>query len=496
VSPSRSAIAGIGLTLALRLPWFDAPLGRDEAGVSMVADAWHHSQPFPYGPYFLDRPPLLVAAYKLANDAGGATGVRVLGMLAASLVVLVCTLLAARVAGSRAALPAALLSAGLASSVLLDSVFTPAELIAAVPSALSVLLLLCALQGDEGASLRLAGAGAAAAAALLVKQSFGDALIAGAAGLAIAAWGVPLRRTAMRIGAYAAGLGCATVGLLVWEAVAHTAHRSPDSVGYALIGFRLDALHALTHGDVARRLGTIGQAALGSGMALGAIVAIAGIVTLRRGRVTSGVLAAWLAAGLVGVLGGGSYWAHYLIELVPVTVVGVAALVAWRPRIGAPLCALALASGLATTADHVALGRPGQYQRSAVVLGDYLHDRALPGDTAYVLYAKVNALYYSGLRSPFPYHWSLMMDSVPHAQSELRALLASPQRPTWIIKAQSTKAWGLDRSGATARLLRRYYRRVARVCNKPVLLARGAGPRANPRLTETCKARPSFDFDF
>jgi hypothetical protein len=44
-STRRSAIAGVVLTLGLRLPWFDAPLGRDEAGVSMVADAWHHSQP-------------------------------------------------------------------------------------------------------------------------------------------------------------------------------------------------------------------------------------------------------------------------------------------------------------------------------------------------------------------------------------------------------------------------------------------------------------------
>jgi hypothetical protein len=178
-----------------------------------------------------------------------------------------------------------------------------------------------------------------------------------------------------------------------------------------------------------------------------------------------------------------------------VTVVGVAALVAWRPRIGAPLCALALAIGLATSADHVALGRPGEYQRSAVVLGDYLHDRALPGDTAYVLYAKVNALFYSGLWSPFPYHWSLMMDSVPRAEPELRALLASPRRPTWIVKAQPTTAWGLDRSGETARLLRRYYRKVSRTCGKPVLLARDAGPRPDAALSEPCRAKPTVDLD-
>ncbi len=479
------------LTLALRAPWFDAPLGRDEAGVSMVARAWHHSHPFPYGPYFLDRPPLLVLAYRLANDAGGATGVRVLGMIAATLIVVVCTLLAARVAGRRAALPAALLAGGLSSSVLLDSVFTPAELLAVIPSAASVLLLLCGLGRDRGAGWWLAGAGACAALALLVKQSFGDALVAGVVRPPDRGVDVPWRRTAARAAAYAGGVAGVGLGLVVWERLAHTAHHNPDSVAYALAGFRLDAVHALTHGDVATRFASIGKAALGSGLGAGRCSS--------RSPASSRCAAAaspraccrpGCSRGWRGVLGGGSYWAHYLIELIPVTAVGVAAVVAWRPRIGAALCAAALAIGLTTSVDHVALGRPSQYQRGAVVLGDYLHDRALPGDTAYVLYAKVNVLFYSGLPSPFPYHWSLMMDSVPNAEPELRALLASPRRPTWIVQAQPTTAFGLDRSGATARLLARDYRRVARPCGRPVLLARSAGARPDPGLKEPCVALP------
>jgi hypothetical protein len=377
-------------------------------------------------------------------------------------------------------------------------VFTPAELLAVIPSAASVLLLLCGLGRVRGASWWLAGAGASAALALLIKQSFGDALVAGVAGLLIAAGAVTWRRTAARAAAYAGGVAAVGLGLVVWEQLAHTAHHNPDSVSYALAGFRLDAIHSLTHGDVATRFASIGKAALGSGLGLAALVAIAGIVTLRSRRVTAGVLSAWLLAGLAGVLGGGSYWAHYLIELVPVTAVGVAAVVAWRPRVGAALCAAALAIGMTTSIDHVALGRPSQYQRGAVVLGDYLHDRALPGDTAYVLYAKVNVLFYSGLPSPFPYHWSLMMDSVPNAEPELRALLASPRRPTWIVRAQPTTAFGLDRSGATARLLRRHYRRVARLCGHPVLLERGAGARPDPGLKEPCATLPTdgFDLDF
>ena len=176
----------------------------------------------------------------------------------------------------------------------------------------------------------------------------------------------------------------------------------------------------------------------------------------------------------------------------------MAVLVAARPRLGAALCGLALATGLTTTVDHVALGQPTEYQRGAVVLGDYLHDRAVAGDSAYVLYAKVNVLFYSNLPSPFPYHWSLMMMSVPHVEQQLRALLASPRRPTWIVEAQQPSAFGLDRSGETARLLRLHYRRVARPCGLPVLLARTAGPRPDPGLRESCRTLPAdgFDLDF
>ena len=134
-----------------------------------------------------------------------------------------------------------------------------------------------------------------------------------------------------------------------------------------------------------------------------------------------------------------------------------------------------------------------------MVLGDYLRDRALPGDTAYVLYAKVNALFYSGLPSPFPYHWSLMMDVGARTPSgELRALLASPQRPTWIVRAQATTAFGLDRSGATARLLAATTAAWRARAGGPVLLARSAGPRPDPGLKEPCATLPTdgFDLDF
>src|SRR4051794_39740502 len=91
---------GIAAALALRAPWVHGALGRDEGGDLMIANAWRHSTPFPYGHFFLDRPPLLLLLYKAAATTHG---VRILGAVASASLVTVCTLLAVRVGGRRAA---------------------------------------------------------------------------------------------------------------------------------------------------------------------------------------------------------------------------------------------------------------------------------------------------------------------------------------------------------------------------------------------------------
>ena len=82
------------LCLGLRLPYIHFPLGIDEGGVAFIAKAWGTGHGSLYGAYWLDRPPLLVALYKLAV-AGGATGIRVLGAVAALALVAATTLVRA-----------------------------------------------------------------------------------------------------------------------------------------------------------------------------------------------------------------------------------------------------------------------------------------------------------------------------------------------------------------------------------------------------------------
>jgi hypothetical protein len=180
------------------------------------------------------------------------------------------------------------------------------------------------------------------------------------------------------------------------------------------------------------------------------------------------------------VLGGGVYWNHYLIELVPVATVGTAALFS-RHRLPAMLglCVIAVPAALYMVGP-IRNDNPDHYQRGAMIVGRYLRSRALPGQTDYVMYSRPDVLYYAGLDNPYPYNGGLMVRAVPHAVARLRTLLASRQRPTWVVEWQAPGYVGLDRSGRTARVLARYYRHDATVCGHRILVARGTRARPGP----------------
>src|SRR3954453_141230 len=162
---------------------------------------------------------LLVALYKLAGW-GGDLGVRALGAVAAVALVLAVWRLGRAVAGEEAGRVAAVMAALLSGSFALGAVQTPAELLAAVPSTLSVL---CPVRG------RLFAAGLVAAGALLLKQSFLDAGVAGLAFLILA------RRPRWWL-EYAAGVALPVAVLAAWNG---------SGFAYALVGFRLQALGTL-----------------------------------------------------------------------------------------------------------------------------------------------------------------------------------------------------------------------------------------------------------
>jgi membrane protein DedA with SNARE-associated domain len=462
------------LAVVLRAPFLGTPLGVDEGGLAFVAEHWRSHGASLYGDQWLDRPPLLLLTIRLAVEAGGAAGVRVLGALAAGALVVVTAALARAIGGARAGRCAAAATAVLASSVALNAVYTPAELLAAVPSAASVLCLVVALR--TGRSRHLLVAGVFATSAALVKQSFLDAGLAGVVFLLGGGRHMPVGRGRQALLVWTAG---AALPVLAVAVAGRGGYLRAGDLPYALLGFRLDALRTLAGGPLtfALAMGRLLLVAGASGLAFAAGVAATRVRRLRSDPVVARTLAAWLIGGLAGVGAGGSYWPHYLIELVPAVAVVFALAVAdmspavRRAAFGAAI-AVAVATALGATAFVVA-SHPHRAERD---VGRYIRAHARPGDTQYVLYARANVLYYGGLRTPFPYDWSLMMRARPGAREALYGLLASPRRPTWLVTWQDDDRWRLDRGGTVDALLGRYYRPAAVVDGHRVLRSTAVSP--------------------
>jgi hypothetical protein len=447
------------LAFALRAPFLGTGLGKDEGGVAFIARNWPSGHGSLYGSYWLDRPPLLVGLYKLAV-LGGDVGVRLLGAVAALALVAGIAQIARVVAGQRAGLIAGLLAALLSGSAAIASVYTPGELLAAVPSTLSVLCLVLAHRRRRTGLVFAAGL--LAIAAVLIKQSFLDAGLAGV--VFVIASGLADREVRVRWAlAYVAGVAIPVAALLLWQVAA----RLPDGgFVYALVGFRIDGLHTLSASNIPLhvRLKSLEAPAIGSGLVLVAGLALLGLPRLRGDRVLLATIAAWLVGATVGVLGGGSYWPHYLIELVPVCCVAAAAGIAGsRPVTRVVAVGACVAVSLVAAVGGVTYLASHPPHTKAMAVGRYVRSHARPGDTQYVMYAQANVGYYTGLPSPYPYAWSLMVRAKPGAIPQLQRLLGSARRPTWLVQFQAPGHWGLDPAGRTRRLIARGYRLAATV---------------------------------
>jgi hypothetical protein len=269
---------------------------------------------------------------------------------------------------------------------------------------------------------------------------------------------------------------------------------------YAVLGFRVDGLRVLqrsSNSPVHLLVYSGIPLAIASGTALLALWGIRHLVSVgRRDVVMSLTLGAWLAAVTLGITGGGGFYPHYFIALIPVTsVLGGCALAKRRGRRRWARISLGLLTVLAalnlTFGTYLSKTSPPQQQVLAVV--NYLHSEARPDDSLYVMYARANLAYYSGLHTPFRYEWSLMMRAIPDSEPRLRTWLSSPDRPTWIVQWQSPTAFGLDASGATQALLLRHYHKVASVCGRDVLVRdERVTPEAGSQLPITCASAPEL----
>ncbi len=486
-------LAGLGV-LGLRLPFLAGPAAPDEAGYLLVARHWSLlDQPTGslYGHFWVDRPPLLLLVFKLADVLPGSPmpALRLLGLLACLLGVGAAAVLGARIGGLAAARAAALVAAALTASDALGAQEIDGELLGVPIALLSLALLMSALASGAGgarpggrrAVLLGAGAGAAATGALLVKQNIADGWVFALvlAGLAIARREVtPVgRRTAV---GFAAGSGAVAAAVLSW------AVRGPGvwTLWEATYGFRVAAARAVDSGSHARpdaRLHTLLWMLLLSGLAV--LLAVGGRAAMRgmrRGESLAWAAGAVLAVEVVGVLAGASFWLHYLLLLVPGSVL-LTALLARHRRTTAAVVTLVAGSAVAFTGlagVQWAAGHPHGADEQAA--GRWLAGASLPGDTLVVAYGRADVVLASGLGAPYPLLWSLPVRVRDPQLARLGALLASPRRPTWLLEWSPLDTWGLDPRGRLQATVDRLYRPAGELCGHPVLLDRAAGRRPTP----------------
>jgi 4-amino-4-deoxy-L-arabinose transferase-like glycosyltransferase len=449
------------VAFVVRLVALLRPLRADEAGFTLVARAWAPSADSVYGPYFVDRPPSLIAVFGLSDHVAGPYGVRVLGAVAAAAVVVLAAWLAALLADRSACVPVAVLAAALVCTPLIDIVATKGELLS-LPFLLGAIGL--AVLASRRDSVRLAlAAGLVAALPLGLKQNLAGALVF---------LGVLLLVSRPRLLAPAV-LGALVVpaATVAWALVAGV---HLDALWYAVFGFRADASEALGSGSDASRLRLLVLVGVVVGSGLAAALA-AYLLRLRAhwrsDHALTAAVVSMVGFDVLSVASGGSFWTDYAFGLGPGAVV-CTALLAPRPRLW--LVRFAVVSGVLGLAGWGWWNLSGHQDLDEHDTGVAVGAVAQAGDTLVVFGGRPDVQLASGLASPYPYLWSLPMRALDPSYDELRGLLDGPRAPTWLVEWWPFRTWGAATGAALERDVEQHYVRIGAGCDgKPVWLLRG-----------------------
>lgn len=469
--PSTIVVLAAALAVVARLPFLLLPPSSDEAGLLAVAGQWHHGSSL-YGNYWVDRPPGLMSILAVTDLVGGLLPLRLVGAACAACCVLLAGRLGRLVAPQRphSAATAAVLVAALTSSPLLDVTVVDSEILA-LPFVLAGLVaLLHAVEEPRAAPSRLrwaVAAGAAGAMALSTKQNFAEVLLVAVFLALVLAWRGERRNAAMLAGSVAAGALAVVAALL-----AVSAWRGTDLGGLwaSVIEFRAHASSVIADEATRATLDRARRLALAF-VVTGAPLIVLLIVRLpwRMPRAPNdeaerwdGVLT-WICVLLVvieagSIAAGGSYWLHYLVQVVPALAV-IAAHASGRDRLPRRLAGVVLAVVVSSAAVAwvTEVVHPRTLPNDDVAVIDYLRDNADRGRTLVVAYGDSAILTGAGMSSPYENLWSLPVRvRDPHLR-ELTHVLAGPRAPSWVVVTGSSLAsWGIDAHHADRVLHRRY----------------------------------------
>ena len=456
--------AATAVGLLLRLHFLSVPLNTDEGGFAAVARLWRQGYLLYGDVAWVDRPQGLLVLFRLAGLNGSDEAFRVLAMLAALLTLVAVAAAAWAVAGRAAAVAAAGLYAVLSPAPHLEGFTANGELLS---GSLAAAAVACALWWTVRRDLWLLVAAALlTGCAPLVKQSAIDGIIV----LAVAVLMVADRRPRNVVIAVVAGAP---------PALAAVVHAATSTAGlgdwwYAIVGYRSSTESAVS-GDMGDRLKLLVDSVPPALQDLLPLLVLAPF-GLRRGRPL--LLSVWLAAGVVGFLGGGLYHPHYWIQLVPVLSVlaGIGLLRVLRLPVAVRVAvALSLVPVIAYSAEVYTTTSPAKISAltsndtrllTGPEVGRLLAAGTQPGEPVYVIWANAAAYWYADRPPAFRYLWYLNVQRIPGAAEDVTAVLTGPTPPRMVAVYQDPD--GIDTTGAVTRTLAERYTLVRRVGGIPV----------------------------
>lgn len=460
-----------------RLVYLWQPLRSDEGGYLLVARHWESGAEFLYGDFHVDRPPLLLAIFRLAALSEWDRAIRLLTIPFAIAAILALARAGFLAAGWRGARWSAVVAAALVSSPALAADQADGELFAVPFVAGSVALALDAWRRQSGGQLVCAlSAGVLAGTASLVKQSFLEGLVF--VGLLVVAETMRRRRLTRRCLVLALGT---VAGAAVPNVAAHVwaAGTGADTtwIWTDLFAFRGAAWAVIWEGSFqapSARAATLVVLALVSGMVSLAWAWI-GWARARRGHRApqDWAVTGSMVFGVWAMAAGGSYWPHYLLQLTPVLALAAGMVAAADGPAGAGMRRSARAAAASAVAACVVLSlvyATVPYVWYQERTGRWLAASSRPEDTAFVAYGNPSVLEAADIASPYPYLWSLPMRTLDPFQQRLLKTLSGPRAPTWIVQVNHLNSWDVDPHERLRHLVAARYDEVAQVCGHTVLL--------------------------